>query len=576
MIYSMAPMGSTMIRSTQREILMPGTTNIFGLLQPAGTTDPLAILAGSPLHADMTNIVAALYGVGLTATQVASQTVADPSKVVLPLAAGQVGEELFNDNDSLTLPIGSIPETGVVLYDNSDVVDKEIVSFGNGLPNDTLNVLLGGYFQILSTSAQAAFIIADAADGGGSISHASALILEPSGDQTGNSCYVEDDVGIAVTFSSGTNFLNETGTGFDVIGAVPAGFSATSLVITGNGSGGQIEVAGASTITQTGSGDVQVDAGKGGTFIHSGTGSVNASSQGATINMVHGDLTLSSQGGDLLALGDGTAAITVGGSAQNDDTIIAGSGATTITGANATVFGGSGTLDFSGGGGLLVLGSGNSTIGGGVAGTQDEVFGGSGTTIYNGDAEKGFLIAGSGSVTVTAGSGGGWYTGGSNGNNSLTATGIGTVLVGGGNGDTLTGAAGGWNYLIAASGNETLVGGNQSGTDFFFGGSGAERLNLGTGTSIINPGTGTETIDGSGGTSQLWVAASNGAVLFDAGLGGAATAIGFRLGTDHIGLGGQSVTSEKFSGGATMLTLSGGGTIQLDGLDATKATNLFG
>ena len=559
---------------------MSGTTNIFGLLQPAGTTDPLAILSGSPLHDDIANVVSALYGAGLSASQIAAETVADPDKISLQLAAGQVGEELFNDNDSLGLPPDSTPATGVVLYDNTDVVDRELVAFSNGpLQDETLNVVLGGDFQIIAGFAQSAFIIADAADGGGPVSHGSIVILQPSGGVTGTGDYVEDDVGVVVEADRGTNLLNETGTGFLVLDDVPISFSETSVLMTGNGSDGQIDVGGAGNVTQTGDGAVTVQAGTGGTYTHLGTGSVSISSQGASIDMTHGDLTLSSQGDNVVALGDGNAAITVESWAQSNDTIIAGSGATTIAGGSAgastTVFGGAGTLNSSVSGGLLVLGTGNTTVSGGVTGTQDEVFGGAGTTTYDGDAETSFVIGGSGSVTVDAGSGGGWVSGGSNGYNSLTATGIGTVLVGGGNGDTLTGATGGWTYLVAAGGNETLAGANQSGTDFFFGGTGADLLDLGRGVSIVNPGAGAETIDGGGGTSQLWFAATNGAVLFNAGSGGAATAIGFRLGTDHIGLGGQSVASEHVSGGNTMLTLSGGGTIQLDGLDATRATNLF-
>ena len=571
---------------------MSGTTNIFGLLQPAGTTDPLAALSASPVEPGIAAIVSALYGPGLTSAQIASQTVADPDKTSLQLQPGQVGEEIFDDNSlGTSFPV---PSTGVMIYDNSTATTQEEIVPEGPTNGGALSVVLGGEFLIISIAAQGAFIIASPAEGGGVVSHNSEIAMQSFGGTAGDGYTVEDDVGIDNLFLSGNNVINEDGSNYRIIAQGPVSGSGTTVSMTGSGTGGQIDVTQGAVFTQAGTATASVSVQTASTYRHTGSGTISASAQASTVDMLHGDLTLSSEGGNLIALGDGSAAITTAGSSLPGDTVVAGNGAATVSGAtykmynnfgqvsmmtadaNATVFGGSGALDFAGGEGTLVLGAGNSTVGGGVAGSQDEAFTGAGTMTYNGQAEKGFLIAGTGSVTVHAGSGGGWYSGGSNGNNSLTATGIGTVLVGGGNGDILTGDANGWTYLVAGSGNETLVGGNQAGTDFFFGGTGAELLKLGSSTSLVNAGAGASTIEGGGGTAAIFLSAGSGALLVEAGPGGDMAVTGFRLGTDHIGLDGQSVSAENLSGGSTALTLSGGATIELVGLDATHATNLFG
>ena len=562
---------------------MSDTRNVFGLLQPNGTTDPLAVFAGSPAYGGIAAVVSALYGPGLTASQVAAQTVSDPGKVTLNLQAGQVGEEIYNDNASLG-PFLSTPGSGLMLYDNTDVNDIETVSpvpaTGAKVPDDVLDVLLGGAFEVLAQASHGAFIVAGPAQGGAPISHNSLLLLQPL-DRNAGGYTVEDDVGVRLSFEYGNNLLDENGTGFSVLTGTAAGGGITDVTMTGDGSG-TVQVGANVVFTQAGAGNVSEEANSGGIYVHTGSGTVSSDANHSTLDMVHGDLTLDSEGGNVVSLGDGTSRINTAASGLDSDTILAGSGAVTLNSGgaglslNATVFGGSGSLAVSGAGGVLVLGSGTTTIDSGAAGMDQEIFGGSGSILFKGGAGQADLIAGQGSVTIQAGAGGGWYSGGSNGNNSLTATGIGTVLVAGGNGDTLTGAASGWTYLVAGRGNETLVGGNQSGTDFFFGGSGAEQLDLGGGLSVINPGAGAETINGGGGVAQLWLTASSGSALIDPGTGGTILAEGFRLGVDHIHLGDQQVTAEIFAGGTSALHLSGGSTIDLVGVDATKATDLFG
>ena len=41
---------------------MSDATNVFGPLQPAGSTDPLSLLSGSPACAGIAAVVSALYG----------------------------------------------------------------------------------------------------------------------------------------------------------------------------------------------------------------------------------------------------------------------------------------------------------------------------------------------------------------------------------------------------------------------------------------------------------------------------------------------------------------------------------
>ena len=149
---------------------MSDTRNIFGLMQPNGTTDPLAVLAGSPAYAGIAAVVSALYGPGLTASQVAAQTVADPTKMFQTLQPDQVGEEIYNDNASLGSFL-STPGSGLMLYDNTDVNDIETVAAtpaaGANIPDDVLDVLLGGAFEVMASSSRGAFVVASPADDGG-------------------------------------------------------------------------------------------------------------------------------------------------------------------------------------------------------------------------------------------------------------------------------------------------------------------------------------------------------------------------------------------------------------------------
>ena len=300
---------------------------------------------------------------------------------------------------------------------------------------------------------------------------------------------------------------------------------------------------------------------------------------------LNGDDVLNSNANDTVFGGAGNSLINI--PATIDDLVVMGAGNATITGSDmmgsgavsvvgaATVFGGAGSLNYIGGSGIFVLGSGNSSIGGGSAGAVQIAFGGRGTISYDGGAEKSYVIASTGSITVQAGSGGGWIAGGSNGDNIIDATGIGTILEGGGDGDVLTGDQAGWTYFLAGAGNETLTGGNISGTNFDFLGSGSELVNLGRGGALLQTGTGTATINGGGGIDQVWQNAG-GATLFDPGNGGSLSITGFRIGIDHLGLAGQSITGGALKGGSTVLSFSSGASVTLVGQDATHAANLFG
>ncbi len=224
-------------------------TNVFGLLQPSGSTDPLAVLSGSPVYPGIAGVVSALYGPGRTAAQVAAQTVADPDRTALQLPDGEVAKELFNDDGSLTLTPGSVYAAGVVLYDNTDLTDKELVPFESNSPDPTLNVVLGGYFEIVATLGYGAFIVASPADGGTAINHDSQLILDPTDVPPGRDGFdVEDDVGVTLGCGYGQYDINETGTGFLILDAVAAGGSA-AVLMTGDGSDGQIDVGGGGAFT---------------------------------------------------------------------------------------------------------------------------------------------------------------------------------------------------------------------------------------------------------------------------------------------------------------------------------------
>lgn len=392
----------------------------------------------------------------------------------------------------------------------------------------------------------------------------------------------------ALHYVSGGNSLFYTGPAtVDISGGAASDVNTVAL---GFGSGG------ATSITQTGPSQMQIFGGSGmlrydggnAVVVLNGRASSDAVITSTGNNVVwggSGTLSYVTGGASQLVLGSGAATV-AGGAAGGSNGIVRGTGALSYAGVSEaeTISGGSGSaravitagnssLTFSGGNATITLGSRFATLTGGEAGTTNSVTGGSGGFSYRGQAEAATVTGGSGSDTIFAGSGGGSYTAGSGGHSLLTATGGVTVLQGTASGDTLVGAASGSTVMRAGAGNETLVGG--AGNASFVLGGGAGTVSLGGGSSTVVTGPGSSTITGGAGSAVVSIGAHDGAVAFLAGQGDA-TLRGFRLGTDHLLAPNQSVAATRLAGGGTVITLSGGATITLSGVDATHTTHLLG
>lgn len=393
-----------------------------------------------------------------------------------------------------------------------------------------------------------------------------------------------------LSYVSGGNSTLEIGSGsIDISGG--AATDSNMIVLAANGTGTvDVTTSGPSGTVLFGGPSALHYTGGNATLVLNGAGMTGSavvdSTGGNTVWAGAGDLTYNAGGSSSLILSDGATTVT-GGAAGSATTISMGSGtlaydggagtATVQGGAGmASILGGSGALSVAGGNSVVTLTTGDATVGGGAAGTDNVVYNGSGHLLFQGAAGAAVVTGGTGSDTVHAGSGGGWFGAGTGGNSTLQAGGGATFLQGAANGDVLIGAAGGATWMQAGAGNETLLGGNSSGTVTMQLGTGSDHVVLSTGDSAITTGSGTATISGGGGTDLLSIAAGGGATLFSSGRTDHATIDGFRFGTDHLALSGTSVTGLVHLRSGTVIDLSGGGSISLNAVHVTNTDGLFG
>ena len=139
------------------------------------------------------------------------------------------------------------------------------------------------------------------------------------------------------------------------------------------------------------------------------------------------------------------------------------------------------------------------------------------------------------------------------------------VVTGGKGADTLNGNDGA-DRLYGGQGDDILSGGN--GFDLLSGGQGADRLNGGAGEDLLIGGKGGDILTG-----------GTGADVFDfSRLDGSDrdTITDVEVGVDHIHLSdGLTVTGLGYSGASTVLSLSNGGSILLQGVHAESVGGLF-
>ena len=207
----------------------------------------------------------------------------------------------------------------------------------------------------------------------------------------------------------------------------------------------------------------------------------------------------------------------------------------------------------------------------------------------SGSSSGDVINTGSGNDLVTAGDGNNFVLGG-DGDDTIYAGGGNDTLVGGSGADVIHGGAGSDN-LQGNDGNDTLLG--DDGNDSLSGGAGDDFLAGGAGNDTIVGGDGNDTIYGDDGNDLLMGGAGNDFFVYEAGLGGSDTIVGFNAGdelrinhdTGLASLGGFSVQgSSGFDpAAANRIELAPGGvkvtigddTILIKGITGTNAHELL-
>lgn len=207
---------------------------------------------------------------------------------------------------------------------------------------------------------------------------------------------------------------------------------------------------------------------------------------------------------------------------------------------------------------LFARGSGD-TVKGGLG--DDKIGGGEGNDDLYGDDGNDILFGGNGADEIHGGAG-----------NDAIFGGLGDDIIYGDEGDDQVWGAGGNDQLKGAGGNDMLGGraGNDSlsggagkdvlyggvGNDRLFGDQGGDSLFGGAGRDILSGGTGNDSLSGGAGVDTFIFAAGDGNdVITD-----------FEVGIDRIELSGQTYSVSANADGFALLTLSGGGTVLLEGI----------
>jgi Ca2+-binding RTX toxin-like protein len=233
-----------------------------------------------------------------------------------------------------------------------------------------------------------------------------------------------------------------------------------------------------------------------------------------------GDVVWGLGGGDLLLGNDGA------------DTVHAGLG-------NNTVFGGKDND-------LIDAGDGN-----------DLLFGNEGFDSIDGGDGNNTIVGGNdsadGADTITAGAGADLIWG-NGGNDSIVADGGANTIVGG-FGDDRIASGDAADILFGNQGNDCIVAGD--GADLVFGGQGDDAIVAGPGNDTVFGNEGNDTIAGGAGADRLVFATGSGADQVD----------GFSFAEgDRLDLQGQTFTLGTSADGDVVLVLSGGGTVELNGV----------
>ena len=473
----------------------------------------------------------------------------DDSNLGNAFAAATIYNEglIQGDNGEAIVIIGTFADT----ITNKGTISGSVATGGG---NDSINLFTGSSISGLL-------------DGGGGTD---ALNLQGTGSGTiANLTHME-----VVNLLSGTWTLGSEG--FDSInfvgGAQTVHLAATTLA--DNHFDG--------TFTGFGSGDVIDLAGVVGKEATLGAGNV------LTILLTSGDLiTLqldpaASYAGQVFTMtsdGAGGSILTVGaappppspppaGATSGNDNIVGVDGTDTIA-----ALAGDDSVAGLGGANLLFGNQGNDTMQGG--GGKDTVYGGTGSDLVGGGEEGDLLFGNEGQDTVDGGDGNNTIVGGQDSADGadLIAAGAGSDLIFGNGGADTINTGGGANSVIGGFGDNSIVTG--AANDLIFGNQNNDTINAGDGANLVFGGLGADLVVSGAGNDTIWGNEGN-----DTSTGGAGTDLyAFAAGSgadqvngfsfaegDRLGLQGQTFTVGTSADGDVLLTLSGGGTVELNGI----------
>lgn len=201
--------------------------------------------------------------------------------------------------------------------------------------------------------------------------------------------------------------------------------------------------------------------------------------------------------------------------------------------------GGDDTIFARGGDDTVHGDNGNDTMGGGAG--NDRMYGGQGDDLMYGGAGNDRLFGDAGEDMVWAG--------------------IGNDSVDGGAGNDTIGGGAGSDTLIGGEGNDVIYGG--AGTDLIYGDAGDDTLFGGVGSDTLWGGEGDDLLYGGGGIDTFGFA----------GASGNDTIRGYEAGVDQIDIGDQTYEIAESDSGFALITLSGGGTILLTGIDVADVSS---
>lgn len=146
------------------------------------------------------------------------------------------------------------------------------------------------------------------------------------------------------------------------------------------------------------------------------------------------------------------------------------------------------------------------------------------------------------------------------------------ILFGGQDADILYGGQN-EDLLFGNLGNDTVLG--NLGNDTLYGGQGNDLLYGGQGDDVLSGDLGRDTIVGDLGNDILSGGADADRFVFGLNSGADVILDFDQAGGDRIALSGQSYGVGTAANGAALLTLSGGGTVQLNGVSASAVTSSF-